>query len=228
MDTNGTATRALGYLRVSTDEQANSGAGLDAQAAAISSTISARGWELVSLFSDEGVSAGVEVDKRPALAIALVMLRRGEADALVVSKLDRLTRSVSAIGPLVKRAEREGWKLVILDADVDMSTAGGMLVANVLGSVAEWERAVIAERTRAALATRKAKGMRLGRPVILASSVRSRVAELREAGLSMQAVADTLNSDRTPTARGGTWHPSTVRGVLVSLSLDAEALALTA
>jgi len=154
------------------------------------------------------------------------MLRRGEADALVVSKLDRLTRSVSAIGPLVKRAEREGWKLVILDADVDMSTAGGMLVANVLGSVAEWERAVIAERTRAALATRKAKGMRLGRPVILASSVRSRVAELREAGLTMQAVADTLNRDRTPTARGGTWHPSTVRGVLVSLDLDAEASAL--
>jgi DNA invertase Pin-like site-specific DNA recombinase len=217
-------TRAVSYLRVSTDEQAQSGAGLDAQTVAIADAIGRRGWPLVATFTDEGVSGGVEPDARPGLAAALATLDAGHADALVVSKLDRLTRSVASIGPLVKRAQRGGWALVILDTDVDMTTAGGMLVVHMITSVAEWERMVIAERTRAALASRKRAGMRLGRPVTLAQDTRNRVAELRAAGMTMQAVADTLNAENVPTARGGKWHHSTVKGVLRSLELDAEAL----
>ncbi|WP_373071109.1 recombinase family protein [Gemmatimonas sp.] len=220
-----TNPRVIAYRRVSTDEQSASGAGLDAQAARIAALVGAKGWTLTSTLTDEAVSGGVAPDARPALSEALSTLDAGHADVLIVAKLDRLTRSVSALGPLLDRAERHGWRLVILDADVDTTTAGGRLVANVLGSVAEWERAIIRERTRDALAARKAAGMRLGRPVEMPAEVRARVAHLAGSGLSLRAVAAQLTPEGVPTTRGGAWHASTVRAVVRSLALDAEAVA---
>ena len=217
--------RAIGYRRVSTDEQVRSGAGLDAQAANIQQLCASRGWELLDTYTDEGVSGGTPAAKRPSLSVALAVLASGQADVLVVPKFDRLARSVTMLAGLMDLAEAQGWQLVISDADVDTTTAGGRLVANVLGSVAEWERGIIRERTRDALQARKAAGVRLGRPVQLPQGTRQRVAELHAQGLSLRAVAAALTAEGVPTATGAQWHASTVRKVLGSLELDAQSTA---
>lgn len=218
--------RALTYTRVSTSEQADSGAGLAAQVASVGGTVERRGWVHVAELSDEGVSGSVAPEARRGLGRALKMLDGGEADVLVVAKLDRLSRSVVDLSLLLDRAERSQWSLVVLDADVDTTTAGGRLVANVLGAVAEWERRIVAERTRAALAARKAQGVRLGGPITLAAETRNTIVALRADGMTLQAIADRLTAHGVPTARGGRWRPSSVRAVLVSLDLDAQAIAL--
>jgi DNA invertase Pin-like site-specific DNA recombinase len=220
-----TPLRAAAYLRVSTGEQADSGAGLQAQLATVTAAAAARGWELVAVFTDAGVSGSVPAERRPELSAALELLDTGGADLLVTAKGDRLARSVVGLTGLLERVKRSAWSLVVLDTDVDTTTATGQLVAQLMGCVAEWERNVIAERTRAALAARKAAGMRLGRPVTMPAETRAQVAELRERGLTLQQVADQLTADGVPTARGGRWYPSTVAGVLRSLKLDSEAAA---
>ncbi len=137
------------------------------------------------------------------------------------SGLRRAHRSVSwHPAALLDRADRARWSLVILDADVDTTTAGGRLVANVLGSVSEWERMVIGERTKAALAQRKAEGVRLGRPVELPDETRQLVKALSDDGLSLRAIAARLTEQGIQTAKGGKWHASTVKAVLSSLELD--------
>lgn len=216
-------TRAIAYLRVSTDEQADSGLGLAAQLLTITSAISARGWSLVDTLTDEGRSGATMT--RPALTEALDQLDRGEADVLVVSKLDRLSRSVLDFARITDRARRRGWSVVALDVDVDTSTPTGALVANITSSVAQWEREIIGARTREALAAKKAQGARLGRPVALPNSVRARISTLRAEGLTLQAIADRLTSEGILTAQGGRWHPATVRKVVNSVALDVEAQA---
>lgn len=223
-----TTTRVVGYLRVSTDEQAESGLGLDAQRATIEAAAAARGWEVVAFHTDAGVSGGVAPAKRPAFAAALAAMEAGEADVLVVAKGDRLARSVVALVDLIDEAERVGWSLVTLDTDVDTSTAAGRMVASMMGVIAEWERRIVSERTKGAMRAAKARGVRMGGPVVLPQSARERVAALRAEGLTLQAVADTLTAEGVPTARGGQWHRATVRHVLRSLDLDAEATAARA
>ena len=122
-------------------------------------------------------------------------------------------------------AGHRGWAVVALDVDVDMTTPTGELVANITSSVAQWERRIIGARTSEALQARKASGVRLGRPVELAEEVRQRIAAERAAGDSLRTIADRLNAEGVPTARGGRWHASTVRHVMDSLALDAVAAA---
>lgn len=215
--------RAITYARVSTEEQADSGAGLDAQRLTLDAAMGTRGWELVASLVDEGRSGGTL--NRPALSEALDRLDAGEADALVVAKLDRLSRSVLDFARITERAKRKGWAVVALDVDVDMTTPTGELVANITSSVAQWERRIIGARTSEALQARKAAGVRLGRPVELADDVRQRIAVERAAGDSLRTIADRLNAEGVPTARGGRWHASTVRHVMDSLALDAVAAA---
>jgi DNA invertase Pin-like site-specific DNA recombinase len=210
--------RAIAYYRVSTDKQADAGNGLEAQAAAIAKAVATRGWELVADARDEGRSGGNM--NRPALNGALDRLDRGEADVLVVAKLDRLSRSVRDFANLVERATQKGWALVALDIDVDTSTPTGELMANIYGSVAQWERRIIGQRTSEAMQAMKARGVRLGRPVELADAVRLRIGAERIDGRSLRAIANDLNAEAVPTARGGRWHASTVRAVVDSLALD--------
>ena len=216
--------RAIAYRRVSTDEQVASGAGLDAQAARIAATVEGRGWVLTETVTEvDGVSGGLAPGERPGLSTVLTELDAGRADVLVVAKLDRLSRSVVDLLGLLERADRSGWRVVILDADIDTTSASGRLVATLLGAVAEWERSIIRERTRDALATRKAAGVRLGGPVVCPPAVRRRVAELSASGLGLSATARVLTAENVPTAKGGRWWPSTVAAVLKSLDLDAYA-----
>lgn len=216
--------RAITYARVSTDEQADSGAGLAAQHAALTAALTARGWELVDAQADEGLSGATLA--RPALTAALDALDAGHADVLVVAKLDRLSRSVLDFARITERAHRKGWAVVALDVDVDTTTPTGELVANITSSVAQWERRIIGARTSEALQAKKAKGVRLGRPVSLPESLRSRIVAERAAGDSLRLIAERLNSEGVSTARGGRWHASTVRHVCESVALDREAAEL--
>lgn len=205
--------RVIGYVRVSTDEQRISGAGLAAQRKAIEAECVRRGWQLVEVIEDAGYSA--KDMKRPGVQIALEALQRGEAGALVVAKLDRLSRSMLDFTAVMAKASKESWALVALDCAVDTTTPAGEAMANVLATFAQFERRLIGQRTREALAAKRASGVRLGRPASLPPTVRARITAERESGRSFAAIAALLNDERVPTAQGGQqWWPSTVRAAL--------------
>ena len=165
--------RVIGYVRVSTDEQSMSGAGLEAQRRAITAECRRRGWELVETIEDRGYSA--KDMKRPAVQEALRTLEAGEANALVVAKLDRLSRSMIDFTALMGTAQKQCWALVALDCAVDTSTATGEAMANMLATFAQFERRLIGQRTREALAAKKAAGVRLGRPPTVPKGVVRRI-----------------------------------------------------
>jgi DNA invertase Pin-like site-specific DNA recombinase len=213
--------KAIGYLRVSTEEQAASGLGLEAQRARVTAEIERRGWELAEVIVDDGYSA--KSMDRPGIIEAVRMLTSREADALVVAKLDRLSRSLLDFAALMDRSRREGWAVVALDLGVDTSTPSGEMMAGVMATFAQYERRLIAERTVAALRVLKSRGVRLGRPVALPAEVRERIAEEWARGTTLEVIAAGLTVDGVPTARGGRWHRATVLKVLRSLALDAEA-----
>jgi DNA invertase Pin-like site-specific DNA recombinase len=204
-------TAVLGYVRVSTAEQAGNGYGLDAQEAAIRDECDRRGWRLLEVIRDEGTSAK-SLD-RPGLQRALERIATGEASGLVAAKLDRLSRSVVDFGVLLEWFEQAGATLVALDLGLDTSTPGGTLVANVFASVAQWERQVIGQRTREGLAAARARGKTISRPAIADDpKLRQRIGRMRDRGMTLQAVADKLNRDGVPTLRGGIeWRPSSVQ-----------------
>lgn len=139
------------------------------------------------------------------------MLSVSEADVLVVSKLDRLSRSLLDFAGLMERSRDEGWSLVALDLGVDTTSAAGEMMAGVLAVFSQFERQLISERTKAGLAIKRAQGVRIGRPVEIPSDVHQRIVEAREAGMSYSAIAEKLNGDGIRTARGrGVWYPSTI------------------
>jgi DNA invertase Pin-like site-specific DNA recombinase len=206
-------TDVIGYVRVSTEEQAESRAGLEAQRAAILTEAERRGWHVVDVIEDAGYS-GKDL-KRPGIAAALDALRHKRADTLVVAKLDRLSRSMLDFAGLMATATKEHWGLVALDLGVDTSTPAGEAMANVLATFAQFERRLIAERTRDALAIRRREGVRLGRPPVMDEAVAQRICREREAGLTLQQIANGLNGEGVPTAHGGrAWYVSTVAKVL--------------
>jgi DNA invertase Pin-like site-specific DNA recombinase len=215
--------RVHGYGRVSTSEQGVSGLGLDAQRHAVVQAAEQRGWGPVCWHQD--TASGASLQQRPALAALLDRLDR-DGGTLVVAKLDRLSRSVSDLAQLLARAQQRGWTLVLLDTGVDTTTPAGGLVAHVVAATAQYERELIAARTRDALAQARARGVRLGRPVLLPDAVRTRIADDRAAGLSLRQIADQLTDEQVPTAQGGArWHASTVAAVLRSLDQDQQVAA---
>ncbi|HWC35938.1 MAG TPA: recombinase family protein [Mycobacteriales bacterium] len=206
-------SRVIGYVRVSTSEQADSRGGLDAQREAVERECQHRGWQLVEIVEDAGYSG--RNTKRPGLVRVLAMLKAGDVEGLVVAKLDRLSRSVVDFGGLLEASRDERWFLTALDFGLDTSTANGKLTANILMSVAEWERDVIGERTRDALAAKRAQGVRLGRPSAVPATVARRIRRARQRGDSLRTIADRLNADGVPTSQGGArWYASTISAVL--------------
>ena len=210
-------TRAVAYLRVSTQEQADHGVSLDAQRAKVAAYAALYDLDLVAVEVDAGASAK-SLDGRPALARALSMLDGREADALIVVKLDRLTRNVADLGGLVERYfGARGAALLSVGEQIDTRTSAGRLVLNVLASVAQWEREAIGERTSAALQHKKANGERVGAVDfgyrLAADGVRleadageqatiARARTLAAGGLSLRKVAAALEGEGL-TARNG-------------------------
>src|SRR4051794_8793470 len=200
--------RAIGYVRVSTDEQQSSGAGISAQRAAIRAECDRRGWHLLRIIGEDSGASSASLE-RAGLQRALHILDHGNAEILLIAKLDRLSRSVAQGAQVMDRAKRKGWSLVALDFGLDTTTPAGEMVANVILSTAQYERRLIGQRTRDALAAKREQGIRLGRPQTLADEVVQRILSGREAGKSLRAIAAGLEEDGIPTARGGTkWHAS--------------------
>lgn len=226
-------TRVVGYVRVSTEGQADSGISLEAQKAKLEAYALAMDLELIVIEEDAGVSAKT-VEGRPGLLRALARLDSGEATGLLVVKLDRLTRSVRDLGDLVERYFAAKHSLMSVSDSIDTRTAAGRLVLNVLASVAQWEREATAERTRESLAHLKATGVlvggvplgrkrtaeidRDGRRVVVEDATElaavHRAVELRAAGSSLRAIAATLRTEGYPTKRNGTWQATTVGRIL--------------
>lgn len=216
------SNKVIAYVRVSTEEQSVSGLGLADQRSVISAEAARRGWMEVEFVADEGFSA--KNLARPGIANALDQLRRGEASVLVVSKLDRLSRSLLDFATLMETARSEGWQLVVLDLALDTTTASGELMASVMACFAQYERRLIGARTSAALQQLKSQGKRLGRPRTLPAAVTARIVAARMEGQTLAVIARELNAEEVPTARGGRcWYPSTVKAVLVSAELDDSA-----
>jgi DNA invertase Pin-like site-specific DNA recombinase len=203
--------RVVGYIRVSTEEQGDSRAGLEAQEAAIRAEVERREWELVELYVD--VASGKTLRKRDNLGVALRALADGAADALVVAKLDRLSRSVLDFAGIMETAAAEGWSLVVIDLGVDTTTPNGELVANIMISMAQWERRIIGERTKSALAAVKARGTKVGRKSGVADETVRLIRVMRDAGSSWQKIADALTAEGVETGQGGKWHAATVRRI---------------
>lgn len=209
------ADTVVAYLRVSTDEQAVSGAGLEAQRAAITALAERRGWTITAWFTDEGLSGGLAPAKRPGMRDALAAVRNREAAALVAAKLDRLSRSMADAAAMLDRSEREGWQLVTCDMAADTSTPQGRAAAHMTMTFAELERGLISQRTREALAARKAAGVQLGTPTQVPDEVLRRIITEAAEGRSLRKIAAGLMADGILTGSGkATWHAPQVQRAL--------------
>ncbi len=223
-------TIVLVYARVSTAEQARIGLGIAAQRSAIDDWAASRSDRTTVEHHDEnGASGMLAPDERPVLSGLLDRLAdpADPAGTLVVSRLDRLGRSVIDVLGLMDRAEREGWSVVMLDLKVDTTTPVGLMVATVMAFMARMERDMTAERTRLALAERAAAGMRLGRPVSAQTRAAAQRAEQLEAdGFTLRAIADTLTAEGWSRATGDhqrPWNAMAVARALHSQRLDRDA-----
>jgi DNA invertase Pin-like site-specific DNA recombinase len=213
--------RAITYGRVSTGRQALLGGSLGDQREALAQVVAQRGWVAVEHVTDAGLS-GRRMANRLGLLGALDRLDRGEADVLVAAKIDRISRSTEDFARLLNRADRKGWGVLVLDVDVDTTTAAGRLVVDVVSAAAQFESKRIGERVREVHARRRTEGKRSGQLPMLAESVRRRIAVERATGRSLSSIAVGLTADGVPTAHGARWHASTVAHVLRSVELDQE------
>ncbi len=214
--------RVCGYVRVSSQEQADSGAGLEAQRRAISDECKRRGWTLTEVFEDAAASAK-SLSRRPGLQSALDAVESGRASAIVVMKLDRLSRSVLDFANLLDRSRRRGWAVAALDLALDTTSPAGEAMASVIATFAQYERRLIGQRTREALAVKRAQGVRIGRPRSVTDLVARRVRGLRARGLSLRSIAARLDAEGCPTGhRAASWSAESVRWLLTR-ELDRSA-----
>src|SRR3984885_13702491 len=152
--------KTIGYVRVSTDKQAEHGVSLEAQAEKIRAMALVQGAQLAEIIVESGESA--KSLNRPGMAKLLAMVDAGKVKAVIVAKLDRLTRSVKDLCELLERFERRGVALVSVAESLDTGSAAGRLVLNIMAAVSQWEREAIGERTRDAMKHKRANGHRVG------------------------------------------------------------------
>jgi DNA invertase Pin-like site-specific DNA recombinase len=202
--------RAVGYVSVPLANGAHRGA-LEAQADAIQRVCEGRGWKLLHLVRDveNGHRKGMD---RPGLLYALDRIAQGEASCLVVSELERLSRSAADLGRIVDWLNQRDGRLVAIDLRLDTGSAQGRLTARTLVAVGQWESRRIAEQTKKGLAAARARRATSGHPAVEdMAPLKKRIVAMRQAGMTLQAIADQLNAEGIPTLRGGTeWRPSSV------------------
>ena len=204
------AQRAVGYASVSAaDDQTN--AELKVQVRLIQEACQRRGLTLVKIVRDVESHASSDL-RRPGLTYALDRLAARDASCLVVSGLERLTRTAANLGALLGWLTESDARLIVIDLDLDTGTEEGQLGARALATVGGLERRKLEERTRKGLeAAREMR--RSGRPAVSdRPSLKQRIADMRAQGMTLQAIADTLNAEGVPTLRGGAeWRPSSVQ-----------------
>ena len=208
--------KAVGYVRVSTEEQAAHGISLDAQRARIEAYATAHGLELVEVIEDAGRS-GKNL-KRPGLQHVLRMAAKKEVDAVIIMRLDRAFRNVDDARAITRDYDRDGVALHSIDEKLDTKSAMGRFFFTLMASIAEMERDIISERITIALQRKRARGERYGEiPYGFAcqdgklikceeeQKALSRIKRLRKQGLSFQKIADALNTASVPTRHGRPW-----------------------
>ena len=184
-----------------------------------------QGAELVDVIVDAGESA--KTLKRPGMERLMAMVDAREVQAVIVAKLDRLTRSVKDLGELLETFQKRGVSLISVAESLDTGSAAGRLVINIMASVSQWEREAIGERTKVALAHKKAHRRAYGttplgfsrdgetlKPDANEQGTIETVRRLRAEGLSLRSIAARLNQEGVPTKQGGKWYASTVKYVL--------------
>jgi DNA invertase Pin-like site-specific DNA recombinase len=219
--------KAIGYVRVSTDKQAERGISLEAQAEKIRAMSVVQCAELVDTIVESGESA--KSLNRPGMAKLLGMVDKCKVQAVIVAKLDRLTRSVKDLCELLERFERRGVALISVAESLDTGSAAGRLVLNIMAAVSQWEREAIGERTRDALRHKRTNGERVGNirfgyrlcadrrhvePDPGEQAVLAEIHNLRRSGQTLRGIAATLNHRALRTRRGSAWRLEHVARIL--------------
>ena len=226
--------KAIGYIRCSTHEQADSGLGLDAQAERIRAYCGMRGSTLLDLITDAGVSGGKPLASREGGQRLLAAIRDRKADAVVLLKLDRGFRNASDCLTTVDQWERKGVALHVIDLGgnaIDTTSAAGRFMLVVLAGAAEMERNLTRERTRSAMAVKRASGQRIGTvpygydlgpdgaSLIPNETERAVIAEIRamrRLGMKLQSIAKELTRREVPTktGRSNRWSHQAIARIL--------------
>jgi site-specific DNA recombinase len=220
-------TTTVGYVRVSTDKQAERGISLEAQAEKIRAMALVQDTDLSEIIVESGESA--KSLNRPGMAKLLAMVDAGKVKAVIVAKLDRLTRSVKDLCELLERFERRGVALVSVAESLDTGSAAGRLVLNIMAAVSQWEREAIGERTRDALSHKRSLGERVGNitfgfrlagdgqhvePDPAEQGALAEIRRLRHEGATLRGIATALNHRAMRTRRGTPWRLESVARVL--------------
>ena len=218
----GRVKSVVGYVRVSTDQQAESGLSIEAQREQVVSFTIASGLELIGLFIDAGISGAKDETERPGLREALAAITEGRADALVVSKRDRLARDMSLAGYIETTIRRAGAELIVLD-EQDVSP----ITRCVMQMVAQIERELASQRTRLAMKALRAQGKHCGstpygytivdgklEPKAGEIEVVHRIVEMRSKKMTLADIATCLATANVQTRRGGRWSAEQVRSIL--------------
>ena len=222
MKTNG---RATAYARVSTEDQVESRLGLDAQRSAIRAAADRLGLDVTTWHADEGVSGAASIERREGLLRAMETL--GEGDVLLIARRDRLSRDVMQSCWLEKEIARRGARVVSAAGEgTDNDDPSSILMRRIIDSFSEYERKVIAARTKAALRAKKERGEVLGAApygyrrvgdVLVEDETEQRTVRLiekvRSQGMTYQQIAETLRRQGIETKNGGSWHSSTVGNI---------------
>jgi len=218
--------KVIGYARVSTDKQADRGVSLEAQTEKIRAMAVVHNAELVDIIVDGGESA--KSLNRPGMERLLALVDSGAVEAVIVAKLDRLTRSVKDLCTLLERFERREVTLISVAESLDTGSAAGRLVLNIMTAVSQWEREAIGERTRDAMNHKRTNGERVGNiafgyrlssdgvhvePEPTEQATIAAVAELRSNGMSLRRIAKDLNRRGMRTRKGSEWRLESVARV---------------
>ena len=219
--------QAIGYVRVSTDKQAEQGVSLEAQEAKVRAMATVQGAELLDVIVDGGESA--KSLNRPGLQRVMSLVNAGKVQTIIVAKLDRLTRSVKDLCGLLELFEKRKVALISVAESLDTSSAAGRLVIPIMGAVSQWEREAIGERTRDALRHKRSNGERVGNIAFgsrlshdglhveddpAEQEALAEIRRLREQGATLRGIAAALNHREYRTRRGTPWRLESVARIL--------------
>jgi site-specific DNA recombinase len=219
--------KAIGYARVSTDKQAEKGISLDAQTAKIQAMAVVHGTQVDEIIVEPGESA--KTLNRPGMKRLLTLVDSGEVQAVIIAKLDRLTRSVKDLCELLERFERRGVALISVAESLDTSSAAGRLVINIMTAVSHWEREAIGERTRDALGHKRRQRERVGNigfgyrlasdgvhlePDTAEQAALAQIHQLRGTKFTLREIASALNDQGLRTRRGSAWRHEYIKRIV--------------
>ena len=209
--------KALLYARVSTQMQVNDGVSLDVQERSLINAAEFHGFTSWEVVREEGRS-GKNVKGRPALVGALSRLESKEANALIVTRIDRLARSTTDFLDIVDMANKQGWRLIMLDLNLDTSTYQGRFVVTIMSALAEMERGIISARQKDVHKDRRERGVKwgvdMGPKNKTPEDVKNRIYLERSRGRTYRDIANGLNADGIPGQNGGKWYPTTVKNIV--------------